>query len=334
MSSGASRFAASAWACRRCCSWACSSARCNPDLKLPEIIYTLGLVLFVYTIGLSSGRGFFAAFKRKGLRDNALVLGMLIFAAILAAIAHLVLSLSAHGDCRPVRGQPDQHAGAGRRAGTDQGLARRPRQLDQLLAEPVIGYSVTYPMGVIGLLIAIGVMQRVWKIDYRAEEQRQRDLAGVNRRIFNRTIHVTQTGRVRSSHSRIDPHAAVGCDLWARAAGRRADPGARLDEVLSRRSGHGGRGAGRPRSGDGVSRRGKRGASGTRSVRAGLPAHHRVQSQSGRASTARSQSAAAIWRRGHARAARRCGISAARRHDAGVGRSHPRADPARTIWMR
>ena len=40
----------------------------HPDLKLPEIIYTLGLVLFVYTIGLSSGRGFFAAFKRKGLR--------------------------------------------------------------------------------------------------------------------------------------------------------------------------------------------------------------------------------------------------------------------------
>jgi putative transport protein len=65
-------------------------------------------------------------------------------------------------------------------------------QLDQMLAEPVIGYSVTYPMGVIGLLIAIGVLQRVWKIDYRAEEQRQRDLAGVNRHIYNRTIHVTR----------------------------------------------------------------------------------------------------------------------------------------------
>jgi putative transport protein len=66
-------------------------------------------------------------------------------------------------------------------------------QLDQLLAEPVIGYSVTYPMGVVGLLIAIGVLQRVWKIDYHAEERRQRDLAGVNRRIFNRTIRVTNT---------------------------------------------------------------------------------------------------------------------------------------------
>ena len=77
----------------------------HPDLKLPEIIYTLGLVLFVYTIGLSSGRGFFASFKRKGLRDNALVLGMLIFAAILAAVAQLRPVALGDGDGRPVRGQ-------------------------------------------------------------------------------------------------------------------------------------------------------------------------------------------------------------------------------------
>jgi putative transport protein len=36
----------------------------HPDLKLPEIVYLLGLVLFVYTIGLSSGPGFFASFRR------------------------------------------------------------------------------------------------------------------------------------------------------------------------------------------------------------------------------------------------------------------------------
>lgn len=32
----------------------------HPDLKLPEIVYLLGLVLFVYTIGLSSGPLFFS----------------------------------------------------------------------------------------------------------------------------------------------------------------------------------------------------------------------------------------------------------------------------------
>ena len=163
----------------------------NPDLKLPEIIYTLGLVLFVYTIGLSSGRGFFAAFKRKGLRDNALVLGMLIFAAILAAVAQVVLSLSAAVTSGLYAGSMTNTPALAGVLEQIKGFAP-PDQLDQLLAEPVIGYSVAYPMGVIGLLIAIGVLQRVWKVDYRAEEQRQRDLAGVNRRIFNRTIRVTK----------------------------------------------------------------------------------------------------------------------------------------------
>lgn len=36
----------------------------HPDLKLPEIVFTLGLVLFVYTTGLSSGPGFFSSLNR------------------------------------------------------------------------------------------------------------------------------------------------------------------------------------------------------------------------------------------------------------------------------
>jgi putative transport protein len=48
----------------------------HPNLKLPEIIYLLGLVLFVYPVGLSSGPGFFASFRRKGLRDNLFVVGL------------------------------------------------------------------------------------------------------------------------------------------------------------------------------------------------------------------------------------------------------------------
>jgi putative transport protein len=163
----------------------------NPELKLPEIIYTLGLVLFVYTIGLSSARGFFAAFKRKGLRDNALVLTMLILAAILAAGAHFVLSLSATVTAGLYAGSMTNTPALAAVLEQIRGYASA-AQLDQLLAEPVVGYSVTYPMGVVGLLIAIGVLQRVWKIDYRAEEQRQRDLTGVHRRIFNRTIRVTK----------------------------------------------------------------------------------------------------------------------------------------------
>ena len=62
----------------------------DPRLALPEIVYELGLIIFVYTIGLSSGAGFFASFRRKGLRDNLFVLAMLLFAAGLAAALHFL----------------------------------------------------------------------------------------------------------------------------------------------------------------------------------------------------------------------------------------------------
>jgi putative transport protein len=49
----------------------------DPRLKLPNALYLLGLVLFVYTIGLSSGPAFFAALRCHGVRDNLLIVGAL-----------------------------------------------------------------------------------------------------------------------------------------------------------------------------------------------------------------------------------------------------------------
>src|SRR5512140_2059331 len=60
----------------------------DPELKLPEVFYQLGLVLFVYTVGLSSGPGFFASFRQKGFRNLLFVLGVLALAFGLAALFH------------------------------------------------------------------------------------------------------------------------------------------------------------------------------------------------------------------------------------------------------
>jgi putative transport protein len=63
---------------------------------------------------------------------------------------------------------------------------------DPLLAEPVIAYSLAYPIGVIGTLAAITVMQRVWKIDYAAEAQAHKELGGTRVLLDHRTVRVTQ----------------------------------------------------------------------------------------------------------------------------------------------
>lgn len=164
----------------------------HPDLKLPEIIYLLGLVLFVYTVGLSSGRGFFASFRRKGLRDNFLVMVVLIVGAGLALIAHFVLNLKATLTAGLFAGSLTNTPALAGVLETIKSIAPA-GAVDRLLAEPVVAYSVTYPIGVVGMILAMAVVQRIWKIDYAAEALTLRDVGATQRRLSNRTIRITRS---------------------------------------------------------------------------------------------------------------------------------------------
>lgn len=163
----------------------------SPELKLPEIIYLLGLVIFVYTVGLNSGSNFFASLRRKGLRDNLFIFIMLLAAAGLAVAAYFVFGL-----------RPGEAAGLFTGSLTNTPalagaldylrLNTSPALIDALLAEPVAAYSITYPMGVLGMILAVFIAQRWWKIDYAAEAKRADSLRGAGLQLDNRTVRVTQ----------------------------------------------------------------------------------------------------------------------------------------------
>jgi len=148
----------------------------DPRLKLPEFTTLLGLILFVYAVGLSSGPGFVAALRRKGLRDNTYVVGILAAAALGVAGLATVLGLT-----RTVAS--GLFAGSLTNTPALAALLERieaqalPRELDTLLSEPVVGYSIAYPVGIAGVILAIVIAQRVWKVDYAAEAK-NRDLTG------------------------------------------------------------------------------------------------------------------------------------------------------------
>src|SRR6186713_2260215 len=55
-----------------------------PGIQLPDFVAQLGLVLFVYTLGLASGPAFFASLRLRGVRDNLLALGVLSSCALAA----------------------------------------------------------------------------------------------------------------------------------------------------------------------------------------------------------------------------------------------------------
>ena len=64
-------------------------------LVLPEIVYMLGLAIFVYTVGLSNGRAFLATLRRDGLRQGAAAVGVLLLAVLLTVLLAKALGLDA-----------------------------------------------------------------------------------------------------------------------------------------------------------------------------------------------------------------------------------------------
>jgi putative transport protein len=163
----------------------------HPDLKLPELVYQLGLVLFVYTVGLANGATFLASFRRRGLRDAAFVALLLTAAAGLVAGVAQLLGLN-----------PGQAAGLF--AGSLTNTPALAAVLDSLrhgatsgaapglTTAPVVAYSVAYPMGVVGMLLATVVFQRLFRIDYPAEAARARGHAPGGERLASRTVEVTR----------------------------------------------------------------------------------------------------------------------------------------------
>ncbi len=159
----------------------------DPRLALPEAIYLLGLVTFVYTVGLSSGPGFFASFTPRGLRDNLFILAMLLVAGGLAAGANLVLGMAPTVAAGIFAGSLTNTPAL---AGVLDAL-RTQGAADAVLSEPVVGYSVAYPMGVLGMILVVSLCQRWWRVDYTRENERLRGFNLVEQHIYNRTVRVT-----------------------------------------------------------------------------------------------------------------------------------------------
>ena len=164
----------------------------DPDLKLPEVIYQLGLVLFVYTIGLSSGSIFFASIGRKGLRYNLLVVVGLLLAALLAALAHSLFHLPATYTAGLFAGSLTNTPALASVVEHLKAVAS-PALQEQMLSEPVIAYSITYPVGVLGMILAMYALQKLWHIDYAAEARAMPEYTAGNLPLHSRTICVTRS---------------------------------------------------------------------------------------------------------------------------------------------
>jgi putative transport protein len=180
----------------------------DPRLRLPEIVLQLGLALFVYTIGLASGRAFLRAFDPRGLRANLLVL-----AALAAGAGATVLMARAFGiDPATAAGM---YTGATTNTPALAGVVEALRGAEETTrSAPVVAYSLAYPGGVLGVIVVIAALQRWWRTDYAAESRGLRDYGVGGEQLRSVTVRVTReelgSAPVQTWREREGWHAIMG----------------------------------------------------------------------------------------------------------------------------
>jgi putative transport protein len=161
----------------------------DPKMRLPDVIYMLGLSIFIYAIGLSGGPAFIASFKRQGLRYNALVLLIVLFCAVLSVVIGNLMGFKGTITAGIFSGSLTSTPSIAAILDTIKHNYVGPG-LDQRLAEPVVGYSITYPMGLIGTVLAISLAQRIWRVSFASEAKQLRALGAATEPLKNCTILV------------------------------------------------------------------------------------------------------------------------------------------------
>lgn len=123
-------------------------------LNLPEYIYIIGLVLFVYAIGLQSGHGFFASFRKRGFRFSVISALILTAGAALMILLQKVMGISAPAAAGLFSGALTNTPALAAAVEAAKAFAPSdPTARELFIDSPVVTYGLAYPFGVFGVIL-------------------------------------------------------------------------------------------------------------------------------------------------------------------------------------
>ena len=161
----------------------------NPDFEVPSIVFQLGLILFVYSVGISSGPAFFETFKKNGFRD----IGFVLFSLFLSALFAVLIYFGLHLDKATIVGV---YCGSTTNTPALAGVTDLINRLGdaekgQWVKDLVVGYTYSYPMGVLGVILVMKYTEKWLKVDYVAEKNSLRKQYPVDEEIAGKAVEIT-----------------------------------------------------------------------------------------------------------------------------------------------
>lgn len=151
------------------------------DDHILEFAREFGLILFVYTIGMQVGPGFFSSFKKDGLRLNGLALAAVLIGSLSVVVLHFCFNIPVPVMMGILSGATTNTPSL---AAAQQALQELPSTTADMLKMPSLGYAVCYPFGIVGTILSMVIVRLVLNLNVKNESESYAKLHAKTRRIL------------------------------------------------------------------------------------------------------------------------------------------------------
>lgn len=141
------------------------------DNDVRHFVQEFGLILFVFSIGLQVGPGFFASFKHGGMTLVGCATAIVLLGVLTAYIIHVATGTPIPTMVGILSGAVTNTPGLG---AAQQAYADASGINDPSIA---LGYAVAYPLGVVGIILSMIFIRYALRVDFKKEDEGLAELA-------------------------------------------------------------------------------------------------------------------------------------------------------------
>ena len=140
------------------------------DAEICHFVKEFGLILFVYSIGLQVGPGFFSSLKEGGITLNSLAILVVLLGCITCYVIHRITGEELTTMIGVLSGAVTNTPGLGAAQQTISDTISDPEMAKQTTNHLASAYALAYPLGVVGIILSMLLMRYIFRIKFDREK--------------------------------------------------------------------------------------------------------------------------------------------------------------------
>lgn len=140
------------------------------DAEICHFVKEFGLILFVYSIGLQVGPGFFSSLKEGGITLNSLAILVVLLGCITCYVIHRITGEELTTMIGVLSGAVTNTPGLGAAQQTISDTISDPEMAKQTTNHLASAYALAYPLGVVGIILSMLLMRYIFRIRFDREK--------------------------------------------------------------------------------------------------------------------------------------------------------------------